>query len=149
MKPIADFTEFTNEQLRFLMEMPYHRLIGEMEAELKRRFPEDFSFFDSLKVGDCFMDAQLTHMYVYKVTSVCKDFCTCTEAFINFETDDIDVYEDIDHSKESTKEFAAYTKIRESDFDQFMDAIDRMNDGIDELYVGTVCEARDIFNKYI
>ena len=141
--------DFTNEQLRFLAEMPYHQFTNALDEELAIRFPADTSFFDSLKVGDCFMDAQLKHMYVYKVTGVYKDFCTCSEVYINFERDDIDVYEDIDHTKGSAQEFATYTKIQESDFDRFMDAIDRMNSGISELYVGTVCEARDIFNKYI
>lgn len=141
--------DFTDEQLKFLAEMPYRQFNDALDKELTARFPEDRSFFNSLKVGDCFMDAQLKHMYIYKITGVYGEFVTCTEAFIDFEKDDIDIYEDIDHSVESSQEFASHTRIPESDFDRFMDRVDQMHNRIDELYTGTVCEARDIFVKYI
>lgn len=140
------FDHFTTEQLEFILVQPY----SEIQDELKRRTnPVDVGFFKSLKVGDCFLDAQLKHMYIYKITGTYEDFVTCSEVFINYETDDIDVYEDIDHSIKSTDEFKTYTKISVDDFDQFMTCIDQMNNRIDELYTGTVCEARDIFVKYI
>ena len=140
------FDHFTTEQLEFILGKRY----SEIQDELKgRKNPVDVNFFKSLKVGDCFMDAQLKHMYIYKITGTYEDFVTCSEVFINYETDDIDVYEDIDHSIKSTDEFKSYTKISVEDFDQFMTCIDQMRSRIDELYTGTVCEARDIFVKYI
>ena len=140
------FDHFTTEQLEFILGKRY----SEIQDELKgRKNPVDVNFFKSLKVGDCFMDAQLKHMYIYKITGTYEDFVTCSEVFINYETDDIDVYEDIEHSIKSTDEFKAYTKISVEDFDQFMTCIDQMHNRIDELYTGTVCEARDIFAKYI
>ena len=72
-----------------------------------------------------------------------------TPLMLAIENDDIEVYEDIEHSAESSQEFASHTRIPESDFNQFMDRVDQMNSKISELYVGTVCEARDIFVKYI
>ena len=141
------FRDFTDEQLEFFASKPY----SEIQYELKRRKQQsiDVDFFKSLKVGDCFLDAQLKHMYIYKITGTYEDFITCTEVFIDYEADDIEVYTDIDHSINSINEFKAYTKISVDDFDQFMNCIDQMHNRIDELYTGTVCEARDIFVKYI
>ena len=96
------FDHFTTEQLEFITGKLYSEIRDELE---RRKNPIDVDFFKSLKIGDCFLDSQLKHMYIYKITGTYEDFVTCSEVFINYETDDIDVYEDIDHSIKSVNEF--------------------------------------------
>lgn len=143
------FNSFTDEQLDFLNKMPVAKLINRIKAERMRRDPDKFNFFKSLKVGDCFMDVQLKCIYVYKITVIEGETITCTEAVIDFECDNIDVYVEISHSIEFAHEFAVFTKISEHSFDQFINSVDRMNEQINELHVGTVQEARDIFSIFI
>ena len=143
------FNSFTDEQLDFLNKMPVAKLINRIKAERMRRDPDKFNFFKSLKVGDCFMDVQLKNINVYKITFIEEESITCSEAFIDFECDNIDVDDEVPHSIESAYDFAAFTKISEHSFDQFINSVDRMNEQIYELYVGTVQEARDIFSIYI
>ena len=134
-------SDFTTEQLQFLVNVPRWR----MEQELESRNPVNLDYLSTLKVGDCFLKRNLLETsYIYKVKSIGEDSICFNEIEIDFESNEVNQLCEFDVTFKGFAEIASLEKIDTKVYNTIENLSNELDDKISSMFVELVKKCRNL-----